>query len=210
MMQTDKIVIELSELLAQERAKSGRSEDVSHHLRSAYRTMYQKEETELVKQAIAAMKLPRELDVIHAGDNSIQIFTVNNDTPYYISSGLSDLNQQFDLLQAPHHRQIATCIKWLSCRFPTSLGSFVFIGKTSFLLRHSQIELEEGLYCLRHDFIPFAQKIALQPLEELEANSPFSPAWMRGSLASNCIVLAALIKSGAPRFMPYGPAPQQL
>ncbi|NOU86472.1 exopolyphosphatase [Paenibacillus sp. LMG 31460] len=177
-------------------------QEVCRNLRIAYRTISQKEEADLLKKAIAESDIPSDLDVINAGGGSIQIITSESEAPYLIPFGISDLNQQFNLLGPPDQRQIATCIKWLSCRLPTSLEQFAYTGGEKTYLRHFQIELEDDLYCHRSDFTQLTRQLAAQDLQTLEANSPFDPKWMRGAIASNCVVLAGLIKSGASKFMP--------
>ncbi|MDD9267013.1 hypothetical protein ACFPES_08185 [Paenibacillus sp. GCM10023248] len=177
-------------------------EEICRNLRIAYRTISQKEEAELLRKAIAESDIPSHLDVIHAGSGSIQIITHECEAPYLIPFGISDLNQQFNLLCPPHQRQITTCIKWLSSRFPATLGPFAYTGGEKTYLKHFQIELEQDLYCLRSDFTLFTKQLAMLDLGSLEANSPFDPNWMRGAIASNCIVLAGLIKSGTAKFMP--------
>lgn len=177
-------------------------QEVCRNLRIAYRTISQKEEADLLKKAIAESDIPSDLDVINAGGGSIQIITSESEAPYLIPFGISDLNQQFNLLGPPEQRQIATCIKWLSCRLPASLEQFAYTGGEKTYLRHFQIEFEDDLYCQRNDFTLLTRQLAAQDLQTLEANSPFDPKWMRGAIASNCVVLAGLIKSGATKFMP--------
>lgn len=177
-------------------------QEVCRNLRIAYRTISQKEEADLLKKAIAESDIPSDLDVINARGGSIQIITSESEAPYLIPFGISDLNQQFNLLGPPDQRQITTCIKWLSCRLPASLEQFAYTGGEKTYLRHFQIELEDDLYCQRNDFTQLTRQLAAQDLQTLEANSPFDPKWMRGAIASNCVVLAGLIKSGATKFMP--------
>lgn len=178
------------------------TEDVCRNLRIAYRTMSQKEEASLMKQAVVDSDIPNHLDVIHAQGDSIHVITGASENPYLISFGIADLNQQFNLLGAPDQRQIATCVKWLSCRLPASLEQFVYTGGQKTYLRHFQIEIEQNLYCHRCDFTLLTKQLASMDIQELEANSPFDPAWMHRAIASNCVVLAGLIKSGTSKFMP--------
>ncbi|MBP1965956.1 exopolyphosphatase [Paenibacillus aceris] len=176
--------------------------EICNNLRIAYRTISQKEEAELLRKAISQSDIPSHLDVINAGNSSIQIITKECEAPYLIPFGIADLNQEFHLLKPPHQRQITTCIKWLSSRLPASLGQFAFTGGEKTYLRHFQIELDQDLYCSRSDFTLLARQLALLDLPALEANSPLDPKWMRSAIASNCVVLAGLIKSGTNKFMP--------
>lgn len=158
---------------------------------------------EALKKAISGTDIPSHLDVIHVGESHIHIFSSTTETPYFIPNGILDLNQQFNLRKAPQQRQIAMCIKWLSCRLPPSLQTFACIGNGLTALRHSPIELEQDLYCLRDDFILFAQQTSLQEIQTLAADSPSRPAWVQEVIALHCVILAGLFKSGASKFMPY-------
>lgn len=178
------------------------TEEVCRNLRIAYSTISQKGEAARMKQAILDSDIPNHLDIIHVEGDSINVITGAIEAPYLIPFGIADLNQQFNLLGTPDQRQIATCVKWLSCRLPASLQQFVFTGGQKTYLRHFQIELDHDVYCHRSDFSEFAGQLASMDIHELEANSPFDPAWMHGAIASNCIVLASLIKSGINKFMP--------
>ncbi|NQX68589.1 exopolyphosphatase [Paenibacillus alba] len=177
-------------------------QQICKNLHIAYRTISQKEEAELLRRAVAASDIPSDLDVINVGGGSIQIMTRDSEEPYLIPFGISDLNHQFQLLEPPLYRQIATCIKWLSCRLPATLKTFAFTGGERAYLKHFEVELEQDLYCLSSDFNSLARQLAALDLSDLEANSPFDPKWMRGAVASNCIVLAGLIKSGSTKFLP--------
>ncbi|NOV01737.1 Ppx/GppA phosphatase family protein [Paenibacillus planticolens] len=176
--------------------------EICRNLRIAYRTISQKEEAELLRRAISQSDIPSHLDVINVGSGSIQIITKECEAPFLIPFGTSDLNQEFHLLKPPHQRQITTCIKWLSTRLPASLEQFAFTGGAKTYLRHFQIELEQDLYCSRSDFTQLTRRLAACDLSDLEADSPFDPKWMRNAIASNCVVLAGLIKSGTSKFMP--------
>ncbi|TXK84483.1 exopolyphosphatase [Paenibacillus sp. N3.4] len=176
--------------------------EVCNNLRIAYRTISQKEEAELLMRTIADSDIPVELDVMNIGGGSIQIITRTSEVPYFLPFGISDLNQQFGLLKAPNKRQVSLCVKWVTSRMPPSLNTFAYTGGEKTFLRHFNIELEEDLYCQRGDLIALTERLAGMEMTALEAQSPFDPHWMHGALASNCIVLAGLIRSGASRFMP--------
>ncbi|SDN42531.1 hypothetical protein SAMN04487897_102873 [Paenibacillus sp. yr247] len=107
----------------------GHMEEVCRNLKIAYRTIGQKEAAEMLKKAIAESDIPNHLDVINADGDSIQIITNVCEAPYQIPFGISDLNQQFNLLGPPNQRQIATCIKWISSRLPATLEKFAYTGK---------------------------------------------------------------------------------
>ncbi|GGA12761.1 exopolyphosphatase, putative [Paenibacillus marchantiophytorum] len=177
-------------------------QEICENLQIAYRTISQEEEADLLKKAIAESDIPNHLDVLHVGGGGIQMITRDSEAPYMIPFGISDLNQQFQLLESPSHRQIATCIKWLSSRLPVTLKTFAYTGGEKTYVQHFGIELEQDLYCLSSDFTLLARRLAAMELPALEARSPFDPKWMRGVIASNCIVLAGLIKSGSTKFMP--------
>ncbi|NQX63504.1 hypothetical protein [Paenibacillus qinlingensis] len=172
---------------------------------STEHTEYEKKEDHLValKKAVWAAAIPDHLDIIHVGEQHIHIFSSSVEAPYVIPNGILDLNHQFNLKKAPNQRQIALCIKWLSCRLPPTLQTFACIGRGLHALQHSPIELEQDLYCLREDFLLFAQQIALQEIHTLSAEYPAKPDWLQEVVALHCVILAGLFKSGASRFMPH-------
>lgn len=150
-----------------------------------------------LRKAVWSTKIPNHLDIIHVGEHHIHIFSSSVETPYVIPNGILDLNRQFHLRKAPNQRQIALCIKWLSCRLPPTLQTFACIGRGLRTLQQSPIELEHDLYCLREDFLLFAQRIALQEVHALTAD------FSHEVVAIHCVILAGLFKSGASKFMPH-------
>ncbi len=156
-----------------------------------------------LKKAVWAADIPNHLDIIHVGEDHIHIFSSTVETPYVIPGGILDLNHQFNLRKAPNQRQIALCIKWLSCRLPPTLQTFACIGRGLHALQQSPIELEQNLYCLREDFLLFAQQMALQEVHTFAADSPSKPVWVQEVVALHCVILAGLFKSGASKFMPH-------
>ncbi|OAS15853.1 hypothetical protein [Paenibacillus oryzisoli] len=150
-----------------------------------------------LKQGVWSTKVPNHLDIIHVGENHIHIFSSSIETPYVIPTGILDLNHQFHLRKAPNQRQIALCIKWLSCRLPPTLQTFACIGRGLHALQQSPIELEQDLYCLREDFLLFAQQIALQEIHALAAE------FAQEVIAIHCVILAGLFKTGASKFLPH-------
>ncbi|UJF33409.1 Ppx/GppA phosphatase family protein [Paenibacillus hexagrammi] len=166
-----------------------------------YRTISQREEAELLRQALAASGIPSDLDVINVGGGSIQIWLRSGRSPHLLPFGISDLNQRFALLEAPAGRKVRECIKWVAEQLPRSLNQFAYTGGEYTYLRHFSIQMEGG-YCKKQNFAKLSEAIAAADLEELEASSPYDSKWMRGAVASNCIVLACLETSGAGSFMP--------
>jgi hypothetical protein len=156
-----------------------------------------------LKKAAWAAGIPNHLDIIHVGENHIHILSSSLETLHVIPNGILDLNHQFNLRKAPNQRQIALCIKWLSCRLPPTLQTFACIGSGLHALQQSAIELEQDRYCLREDFLLFAQQLALQEFHTFAANSPSKPVWVQEVIALHCVILAGLFKSGASKFMPH-------
>ncbi|MDQ3700593.1 MAG: hypothetical protein M3442_06700 [Chloroflexota bacterium] len=114
--------------------------------------------------------------------------------------GISDLNQRFDLLAEIERRRVADCTDWVRRRLPEWLGPFAYTGGERAYLRSQGVPLA-GDRCDRADFERLADRLAGQPTAELERRSPFNPRWMRGAVASNCVVLAALAQSRASHFL---------
>ncbi|MEW9702729.1 hypothetical protein [Paenibacillus sp. SI8] len=165
-----------------------------------YRTISQKEEADLLHKAIADSDIPDNLDVINAGGGSIQIISKKDACQHLIPFGISDLNQSFDLLESPEMRRVTECIEWVAARLPASLNQFAYTGGELTYLRHFSIELA-GSFCKKSAFTALAEKLAVLELQKLEASSPFDPKWMRGAIASNCIVLAGLVRANTDTFM---------
>ncbi|OCT14590.1 hypothetical protein A8709_17130 [Paenibacillus pectinilyticus] len=176
--------------------------EVANNLENAYHSINQTEDMR-VRKTIMGLLIPSDLDVIHIGAHSIHIFIRQDDTTFRIQGGICELNQQFDLLEPPHQRQIATCIKWLSCRLPPSLQTFAVIGDGVQALCPPQVELEQHMFCLREDFIRFAQHIAFQEARILQTNPIGDSNCLQKDVALHCVILAGLFKSGASKFMPY-------
>ncbi|KRE99857.1 hypothetical protein ASG89_27420 [Paenibacillus sp. Soil766] len=156
-----------------------------------------------LKKAIWAAEIPNHLEIIHVGENHIHIFSSSLETLHVIPIGILDLNRQFNLQKAPNQRQIALCIKWLSCRLPPTLQTFACIGRGLHALQQSPIELEQDRYCLREDFLLFAQQMTLQEAHAFAADFPSRPVWAEDIVALHCVILAGLFKSGATKFMPH-------
>ncbi len=135
---------------------------------------------------------------------AISIFSVpTSETPYFIPNGILDLNHQFNLRKAPHQRQIATVYQMAFLSPTAFLTDFRLYRQRTNRSATFAIELEQDLYCLRDDFILFAQQTSLQEIQTLAADSPSKTAWVQEDIALHCVILAGLFKSGASKFMPY-------
>jgi hypothetical protein len=163
-----------------------------------YRTLTQKEEALLIRSALPEAK---GFDIINVGGGSIQIISGVDATLALLGFGISDLNRMFGLTDKPEKRKVRECIGWVVTQLPERLGQFVYTGGEERYLRHMGIPLAEGA-CQATHFSELAKGLSVLEMAELEALSPYDPKWMRGAIASNCIVLACLEKSGTSSFMP--------
>jgi hypothetical protein len=168
----------------------------------SYRTITQLEEAQLIRKAAYAEGLSSDVDLINVGGGSVQIFLAGEKFPYLLNFGIADLNKRFSLLEAPDRRKVGACIDWIYSKLPIGLDLFAYTGNERSYLLHQGILLEKNGECSRSSFLKMAQEMAKLETKALEARSPFDPAWMRGAVASNCFVLAALEVSGRDYFIP--------
>ncbi|OXM87233.1 hypothetical protein [Paenibacillus rigui] len=166
-----------------------------------YRTISQKEEAELLRKAVRESHIPQLLDVMNVGGGSIQIIQPEAELPVLLPFGISDLNQTFHLLDTPDQRKVEDCTEWVFRQLPESLQSFAYTGGEKTYIESFGIQLNHG-YCSAVDFYKLSRELASLQLDELESRSPFDSKWMRGAVASNCIVIAALKRSRKDQFLP--------
>ena len=171
---------------------------VCQSLGITYRTLSHEDEALLIRTATPEFS---NHDIINAGGGSIQILPRNSDRLSLLSFGISDLNLQFSLNDEPDLRKTEECIAWVTSRLPNDLSDFVYTGGEEKYLRHLGIPLSEGR-CTMDNFEALTKYLSGLALAELESLSPHDPKWMRGAVASNCIVLACMRKSGAKSFVP--------
>ncbi|WP_231348679.1 Ppx/GppA phosphatase family protein [Bacillus mycoides] len=164
-----------------------------------YRVISQNEEAILIKKAIEDSEIPLDLDVLNVGGGSIQILTGISREKMLLNFGISDLNQLFKLTEEYESRKIDECIEWVYNRLPSTLRKFAYTGGERTYIQHFGISLSNG-YCSKDDFTLLAQSLAKKSLQDLTMSSPFDSNWMKGAIASNCIVLAALKRSKSKDF----------
>jgi hypothetical protein len=177
---------------------STRTKQACSKLGIQYRTLTQKEEALLIRKALPTAN---GFDIVNAGGGSIQIVSGSDATPTLLSFGISDLNFRFSLTEEPVKRKVHECIDWVFMQLPENLGRFVYTGGEEKYLRHLGVPLSDKL-CQASHFEELADRLSALETRDLEALSPYDPKWMRGAVASNCIVLACLKRSGASSFMP--------
>ncbi len=158
----------------------------------------QDEEAQLIRKAFLKMHRNLDLDVVNVGGGSIQIIHRDNRMTL-LDFGISDLNIKFSLNQSPQSRRIAECIEWIGSRLPADLHEFAYTGGELTYLNRLNIETYDS-WCKRSSFESMATRLALLDTEGLESLSPHDPKWMRGSIASNCIVIGLLNKSLTNQF----------
>lgn len=163
-----------------------------------YETISQEHEAELIRAAcddIAGTK-----DIVNVGGGSIQIVLADG-TFSLITFGISDLNESFRLLATPTDRQVTSCVDWVAGQLPSKAGPFLYSGGEKTYLERLYVPVAADGMCRKSDFIDAAKWVAATDLASLEAISPFGPGWMRGAVASNCIVEAYLRQCGAEAFI---------
>lgn len=173
---------------------------VCERLGLSLRIIDQRAEADLLRAATASSGGVAGLDAINVGGGSIQIVSADG-REHLLSFGISDLNRQFALTEAPDLRQVDQCRAFVVGRLPAWLGLFSYTGGERTYLDHFGVPVS-GTWCARSDFEPFADGLAKWPEERLRARSPYDEGWMTGAVASNCIVLACLEVNDLDKFAP--------
>ncbi|BBD70930.1 hypothetical protein NIES4072_72960 [Nostoc commune NIES-4072] len=175
---------------------------VCHSLGILYTTISQEYEAQLIKEAARKANITDKYDIINVGGGSIQIILKEASKAVLLNFGISDLNDRFYLLEAVGHRKIEECIAWIKKHLPETTALFGYTGGEATYLKHFGVPLQADHTCLKTDFYDFAERISNFDLQSLERVSPFGSKWMRGAVASNCVVLACLEKAQTNYFLP--------
>lgn len=185
-------------------AAARRDEKVANAIYSAcdriglsYETITQKREAELIRQAFGEVL---GFDIINVGGGSIQVVHDGGDVSL-IEFGISDLNKLFALDGPLEQRDVSGARALLQGALPHRLGQFVYSGGERAYLNALGAELDDEGMCSADEFLRVTTPLANMSVEQLEALSPFDAGWMRGAIASNLIVEAALEVSGADVFI---------
>ncbi|MFB2771089.1 hypothetical protein ACE1AT_17620 [Pelatocladus sp. BLCC-F211] len=167
-----------------------------------YTTISQEHEAKLIQGAAIKANITDKYDIINAGGGSIQIVLKECSKPVLLNFGISTLNDRFYLLEPIENRKIEECIAWIKKHLPETTGSFAYTGGEATYLKHFGVPLQADHTCLKTYFSNFADSISNFDTQYLERVSPFGSKWMRGAIASNCIVLACLEKAQTNYFLP--------
>lgn len=167
-----------------------------------FQVVSQDDEAALISRAVEA-EGTRYHDIVNAGGGSIQLVlgSTGGLQTWLLEFGIVDLNKQFNLLGEPDDRDIAGCRQFVSASLPEKLRHFVYTGGELTYLRHFEVPVVDG-YCDRAAFAGLARRLEQLSVSELVQNSPYDPNWMKGAVASNCIVLALLDRAGIQQFAP--------
>lgn len=167
-----------------------------------FRVISQDEEAALISAAFQA-EGEYSHDIVNVGGGSIQMVLGASGIPqtWLLEFGIVDLNRGFNLLSEPEARDVAGCREFVAASLPQDIRQFVYTGGELTYLRHFGVPLVDG-YCDRYAFADLADRLEQLSVGELVHDSPFDPNWMKGAIASNCIVLALLDHAGLQRFVP--------
>jgi hypothetical protein len=165
-----------------------------------FHVISQEVEAQLISQAVTDSGAAPGQDVINVGGGSIQIIHSTGESRL-LQFGIVDLNEKFNLLGDPVDRNLAGCTEFILGELPKALGPFVYTGGELTYLLHFDVPLVDGR-CHRNAFISLAQRLERLPVDQLMQDSPYDPKWMKGAIASNCIVRALLDRSGTEAFVP--------
>jgi hypothetical protein len=160
----------------------------------------QEKEAELIRRAAARSQIPLGTHIVNAGGGSVQVVHTDG-TMSLLAFGLVELTQRFSLLAPPGQRRPMECRRWILERLPEMQGVFAYTGGERAYLVALDVPVEPDGYCLIRHFEAMADRLESLSVQELERLSPFDPGWMQCAIASNCLVLALLAKSGARTFV---------
>ncbi len=180
---------------------AARVAEICRYFGAEYRTLSQADEASLIYRAIQEEGEFSQLDILNVGGGSIQIYSPGGKPSTLLRFGISDLIGRFKLNSDPSARRTEECVAYVKGELPSTLSRFAYTGGELTYLRAFGVPLHDGK-CAAKDFLDFADAIAKMPLERLVGQSPYDPKWMKGAVASNCIVRAALEKSLSNDFKP--------
>jgi hypothetical protein len=161
-----------------------------------YETLSHASEAMLILDAFGGAM---DRDIVNAGGGSIQIVRPNGEADL-LGFGISDLNQKFDLAGRAGGRRIEEACDFVCAALPPMRRPFVYSGGELSYLRAFGARVGAEGRCEAHEFIRLAAEVDAMELEEMEVLSPFDRGWVRGAVASNAIVKAMLLESGAGHY----------
>jgi hypothetical protein len=173
---------------------------VCDHVGLSLQIIDQGSEAHLLRLAVSSSASVSGLDAINVGGGSVQILS-SDGREHPLSFGVSDLNRQFALTDAPDLRRVDECRAFVMRQLPPWLGLFSYTGGERTYLEHFGVPVTGG-WCSRADFTTFAEDMAGWSEADLRARSPYDEEWMSGAVASNCIVLACLGRNDLDKFVP--------
>lgn len=172
---------------------------MAKRLNFSYRTISQRDEAMLIRNAALRARITPHKDVFNVGGGSIQIWHNNWSETALLNFGISDLNKNFQLGESPQNRRVEECIGWVESKLP-DIRNFIYTGGERNYLEKAKVSLREDGYCTGANFAALATKMALCETQNLASLCDLDLKWLGGAVASNCIVLAALRKSKAAGF----------
>ena len=158
----------------------------------SYETLSQETEAALIR---AAFSDRRDCDIVNAGGGSIQVVGADG-AMTLLPFGITDLNRDFGLAQAPADRRTADATDFVLSHLPALARPFVYSGGELSYLRCIGAELGEAGYCAAVEFGRVAARVDAMDANELASVSPFDAGWSSGAIASNAIVRACLRAAG--------------
>ena len=171
-------------------------DDACRSLGWTYETLSHALEARLIRDAFGA---EQGCDVVNAGGGSIQIVRPGGHADL-MGFGISDLNERFHLSGRAESRRIAEACDFVRAALPPMRRPFIYSGgELSYLIAFGASVDRDGR-CEAEEFFRLAAEVDAMELDELEMRSPFDAGWVRGAVASNAIVKAMLIESGADHY----------
>lgn len=161
-----------------------------------YETLTQDAEAQLIREALG----DRQADeIVNVGGGSIQIVHPSGALTL-LGFGISDLNARFGLERPPGHRRCRAATAFVREQLPSVAGGFLYSGGELSYLRAIGARLGAGGRCSRDEFDRVASRVDGLPLRTLAALSPYDAGWIGGAVASNAIVRALFLVTGADHY----------
>lgn len=176
-------------------------EGICSQLGITFRVISQSEEAKLIRTACNKSEVPKAFAIINVGGGSIQIVHPGTMNLSLLPFGVVDVARRFNLNSTPDDRYTCEAVSWVKSQLPSIGDSFAYTGGERTYLTQVGARIAADGTCTAIEFSRVASRLAAMPLSELKLESPFDPDWMRGAIASNCIVTALIEQCGCDAFL---------
>jgi hypothetical protein len=162
----------------------------------SYETLSHRAEADLILDAFGRR---RDCDIVNAGGGSIQLVH-SSGAVALLGFGISDLNRLHGLDLPPAGRRPQAAVEHVLGHLPAMSATFVYTGGEFSYLRALGAAIAGDGSCAASEFLRVAEIADGMDFATLERLSPFDAGWMSGAVASNAIMRACLVRSGAAHY----------